>query len=48
VEGCCGLALLLAPKEQFRAIMAVFASVEASFLLAPPGPDSQATTASSR
>jgi hypothetical protein len=32
-----GLALLLAPKGQFRAIMAVFASVEASFLLAPPG-----------
>jgi len=31
------LALLLAPKGQFRAIMAVFAGVEESFLLAPPG-----------
>jgi folate-binding protein YgfZ len=31
------LALLLAPKGQFRAIMGVFAGVEASFLLAPPG-----------
>ena len=32
-----GLALLLAPKGQFRAMMAVFAGVEESFLLAPPG-----------
>jgi len=43
-----GLALLLAPRGQFRAIMGVFAGVEASFLLAPPGRGSQATTASSR
>jgi folate-binding protein YgfZ len=32
-----GLALLLAPKGQFRAIMAVFAGAEQSYLLAPPG-----------
>ncbi|HVN31771.1 MAG TPA: hypothetical protein VMT45_07260 [Thermoanaerobaculaceae bacterium] len=31
------LALLLAPKGQFRAIMAVFADGEQSYLLAPPG-----------
>jgi tRNA-modifying protein YgfZ len=31
------LALLLAPKGQFRAIMAVFAGGEQSYLLAPPG-----------
>jgi folate-binding protein YgfZ len=32
-----GLALLLAPKGQFRAIMAVFAAAEQSYLLPPPG-----------
>jgi tRNA-modifying protein YgfZ len=32
-----GLALLLAPKGQFRAIMAVFVDGEQSYLLAPPG-----------
>ncbi len=32
-----GLALLLAPKGQFRAIMAVFAGAEQSYLLAPSG-----------
>jgi folate-binding protein YgfZ len=32
-----GLALLLAPKGHFRAIMAVFAAAEQSYVLAPPG-----------
>lgn len=32
-----GLALLLAPKGQFRAIMAVFVDGDQSYLLAPPG-----------
>jgi len=32
-----GLALLLAPKGQFRAIMAVFVDGEQSYLLTPPG-----------
>jgi glycine cleavage system aminomethyltransferase T len=31
------LALLLAPKGQFRAIMAMFVDGKQSFLLAPPG-----------
>ena len=36
-QGEGALALLLAPKGQFRAIMAVFADGELSYLLAPPG-----------